>query len=281
MLPSKGVTKSSNVVVERSLADAFASFTQAAGSLENWFGNLQNEVAGLRHQLELARQQLAAERANARRAQALAEAATLLAHEIRNPLGSLELFAGLLAADRCLGEDSRNIVGHVQAGLRTLSATVNNVLHFHNPVTENLLPTNLSNLVRMTLDFLKPMADQGGVELQFEDRLGEVSIAADPHRLQQVFLNLAMNSIRFMPNGGYFRTTGAAYGEVIELRISDNGPGIADAHKKRIFEPGFTTRPGSPGLGLAVCKKIVEQHGGSIRVEDVMEGAEFVLCFRR
>ncbi len=280
MLPSGEFRIDPRVGTPQTLAAAFASFTEVAGSLEKSYGNLQNEVAGLRIELDRARVQVAAERENARRAQALAEVAALLAHEIRNPLGSLELFAGLLAEDAALCEDSLRIVGHVQAGLRTLSATVNNVLQFHGANSGSLVPTNISNLVRLTLEFLKPVADQSSIELEFEDQLGEVSMAADPHALQQVFLNLALNSFRMMTGGGRFRIATCLEERNLQIRVSDTGPGISSSQKERVFEAGFTTRPGSPGLGLAVCKKIVEQHGGTIQAADATAGAEFVLTFR-
>ena len=105
---------------------------------------------------------------------------------------------------------------------------------------------------------------------------------ADHHRLEQVVLNVALNAFRFMPNGGKLRITGGVHGEgdspVARLEISDSGSGVAVENLERIFEPGFTTRPGSPGLGLAVCKTIVEQHGGSIAVTSQPEsGTTFTL----
>jgi two-component system, sensor histidine kinase FlrB len=268
---------------EESLAVAFASFNEAAGSLEKSYAQLQREVMRLRAQLEQTNRELERERETARRAQALAEVATVLAHEIRNPLASLELFAGLLAESPELGEDNQRVVGHVQAGLRTLAATVNNVLQFHSKPPQNLVPTNLANLVRITLEFLSPLAMQSGVELEFDDNLGDVCVGADPHSLQQVLLNLAMNAIRFMPDGGTLKVSGlitdTVNGRHAELRISDTGPGIAAESRAHIFDPGFTTRPGSPGLGLPVCKKIMEQHGGKIELSEAAQGATFVLKF--
>ncbi len=286
MLPTRGFGSHSAIPVkaEESLAVAFASFTEAAGSLEKSYAQLQCEVMRLRAQLEQTNLELERERETARRAQALAEVATVLAHEIRNPLASLELFAGLLAESPELGQDNRRIVSHVQAGLRTLAATVNNVLQFHSKPPQDLIPTNVANLVRMTLEFLTPLARQSQVELEFKDELGEVCVGSDPHRLQQVLLNLAMNAIRFMPDGGRLKVagsiTGTGGGRDVELSISDTGPGIAPESRARIFEPGFTTRPGSPGLGLPVCKKIMEQHGGKIELAETASGATFVLTFR-
>lgn len=286
MLPTReyGAQVAVPIKPQESLAVAFASFTDAAGSLEKSYSQLQREVVRLRAQLEQANSELQQERETARRSQALAEVATVLAHEIRNPLASLELFAGLLSESAGLDEDNRRIVSHVQAGLRTLAATVNNVLQFHSTPSHDLIPTNLANLVRMTLEFLRPLAMQSGVELQFEDQLGNACVGADPHRLQQVLLNLAMNGMRYMQNGGVLKISGAivgtGHGRHAELRVSDTGPGVAPENVSRIFEPGFTTRAGSPGLGLPVCRKIMQQHGGTIELDSAGPGATFVLRFR-
>ena len=203
------------------------------------------------------------------RRQALAEMSSLLAHEIRNPLGSLELFAGLLAESE-LEEEERNWVGHLQAGLRTLSATVNNVLHFHSAPSPGLAPTDLGLWLRSTRDFLRPLAERAGVRMELEQELDGVRVAADRHRLEQVLLNLALNGFRFMPGGGVLEICGylsSRAGEPIAaVEISDSGLGIMAEDRERIFRPGFTTCAGSPGLGLAVCRTIMEQHGGAITV---------------
>jgi len=217
------------------------------------------------------------------RRQALAEMSALLAHEIRNPLGSLELFAGLLA-ESDLEEEERNWVGHLQAGLRTLAATVNNVLHFHSQPPPGLAPTDLGQWLRTTHDFLRPLAGRAQVRLELRQELDGVIAAADRHRLEQVLLNLALNAFRFMPGGGVVKICGAATsqagGRKATVEISDTGPGIAPEDRERIFHPGFTTCAGSPGLGLAVCKTIMEQHGGTITVESGPgPGATFKLGF--
>jgi two-component system sensor histidine kinase FlrB len=203
------------------------------------------------------------------RRQALAEMSALLAHEIRNPLGSLELFAGLLA-ESDLEEDERNWVGHLQAGLRTLAATVNNVLHFHSQPSPGLAPTDLGGWLRSTHDFLRPLAQRAQVSMELRQELDGVLVAADRHRLDQVLLNLALNAFRFMPGGGVLSIGGEACPRagrsIAMVEISDTGPGIATEDRERIFHPGFTTCRGSPGLGLAVCKTIMEQHGGAITV---------------
>jgi two-component system sensor histidine kinase FlrB len=200
-----------------------------------------------------------------RRDQALAEMSAVLAHEIRNPLGSLELFAGLLA-DAALDAECRQWVEHVQAGLRTLAATVNNVLHFHSLPQPERAPVDLGRLLAWARDFFSPLARQSRVTLGLQNGLAGVSISADRHRLEQVLLNLALNSVRALPHGGWIELRGRRNpdGRTVALEVADTGPGISPEDLPRIFEPGFSTHPGSSGLGLSVCRKIVEQHGGNI-----------------
>jgi two-component system sensor histidine kinase FlrB len=207
--------------------------------------------------LELQREQVGRQRA-------LVEMSAMLAHEIRNPLGSLELFAGLLAEARLEGE-SQTWVEHVQAGLRTLSATVNNVLHLYNTPQPEAAEMDLGQLLDWAYGFLRPLAKQARVELQLANGLHGVAVRADRHRMEQVLLNLALNAFRFMPGGGWLGIRGVQLRpEGIEIEVRDTGPGIAELDLPRIFQAGFSTRPGSCGLGLAVCQKIMEQHGGTI-----------------
>jgi two-component system sensor histidine kinase FlrB len=214
-----------------------------------------------------------------RRQQALVEMSALLAHEIRNPLGSLELFAGLLAESTLEGE-SRRWIEHVQAGLRTLSSTVNNVLDLHNEPPPERACIDAGELLGWAYDFLLPLARQARVEIQIINGLAGVPLHADRHLLEQVLLNLALNAFHFMPGGGWLSIRGVDRGaNGVEIEVRDTGPGIPDEHLSRIFEPGFSTRPGSSGLGLAVCRRIAEQHGGSIAVASHPgRGTTFKIC---
>lgn len=214
-----------------------------------------------------AARQLERDRENLRRQQALVEMSALLAHEIRNPLGSLELFAGLLA-ESGLEDEKRRWIEHVQAGLRSLSSTVNNVLDLHNEPPPERAAMDAGELLGWAYDFLLPLAHQARVELQIVNGLCGVSVAADRHLLEQVLLNLALNAFHFMPCGGWLAIHGRDLGAGgVEIEVRDTGPGISEEDLPRVFEAGFTTRPGSTGLGLAVCRRILEQHGGSITAE--------------
>ncbi len=218
-----------------------------------------------------------------RREQALAEMSAILAHEIRNPLGSLELFVGLLARAE-LPEECRPWVEQVQAGLRTLGATVNNVLHFHSLPSPQRVQTDLGALLDWAGGFLVPIARQARVELCLRNHLHGVWFQADRHRLEQVLLNLVLNALRAMPGGGWVEISGRTlYGgdcAAAAIAVSDTGPGIAPGSAGKIFEAGFSTHAGSPGLGLAVCRTIIEQHGGRLESGNrVGVGASFTMTF--
>ncbi len=220
----------------------------------------------------------------ARRMKALAEITALLAHEIRNPLGSLELFAGLIKEATTDQAEVSQWVLHMQAGLRALSATVNNVLHFHSMAPPRLTPLNVVGLLADTIQFLQPLALQRGMGIEFEPGPAEILVSGDPHRLQQVFFNLAINAFRAMPSGT--RLTLRARVEEwsgcrhAKIEFADCGVGIAPEHMEKIFDPGFTTAKSSPGLGLAVCRRLTAQHRGAIEVQSQPgKGTTFTLYF--
>jgi two-component system sensor histidine kinase FlrB len=211
------------------------------------------------------------EREASRHMVALAEIATVLAHEIRNPLGSLELLTGLLAGDAGLSSDSKQWVQHLQAGVRSLSATVNNVLRYHSPGEPQFIPIRLSEVLQNGINFVRPLAQQRGVALSLRETLGDLEIAGDAGAIHQVILNLACNAMRYTPPGGQVTLTAARQKKrgrkAVSLDFCDTGAGIKPEHLSKIFEPGFSTTRQSPGLGLTISERIVKQHGGTITVE--------------
>jgi signal transduction histidine kinase len=107
------------------------------------------------------------------------------------------------------------------------------------------------------------------MQVQLTNHAGKALLQADPHRLQQVFFNLALNAFRAMAPGGTLAVNLAwspgGRRSQVQIDFEDQGIGISADEIERIFEPGFTTHAGSPGLGLSVCRKVVEQHRGTIR----------------
>jgi two-component system sensor histidine kinase FlrB len=223
------------------------------------------------------------EREKSRNVVALAEMAAVLAHEIRNPLGSLELLTGCLAGDSGLNDESRRCVQHLRAGVRLLSATVNNVLCFHNPGAQPMSPLDLASVLKGSVEFVRPLAQQKDVHLMLRETLQHAEIAGDSNGLRQLILNLACNALRHTKAGG--KITIAADVEMraaqrwAVIEVVDTGSGIREQDMPHIFKAGFTTGQ-TPGLGLTVCQRIMEQHAGTIRVSSQLgRGTTFRMEF--
>lgn len=221
------------------------------------------------------------QREAARRTTALAEISTILAHEIRNPLASLELFAGLIESDQ--GESSEWIK-HLKAGIRTLSGTVNNVLSLNGEVKPHLVRVALANCVRGGVEFVQPIAEQAGVKLTFSAADDALSILGNEDAIRQIILNIACNAIRHTAAGGFIRVSIWAEVRRGSLRaiveLADSGCGISAKLIDHIFDAGFSGTGETPGLGLAVCRRLMKQQGGEISVTSRMnEGTTFQLEF--
>jgi signal transduction histidine kinase len=228
-----------------------------------------------------ANKQAEQEREAARHATALAEISTILAHEIRNPLASLELFAGLIEQD--LGGSSQWI-SHLRSGIRTLSGTVNNVLSLKGETKVRLAPINLLSSVRGGVDFVHPIAEEAGLELSFTAAGDTPAIEGNRDAIHQIILNIVCNAIRHTAAGGAVQVSTRRVcndgRDTALVEIKDTGCGIPANVLPQIFDAGFSATGETPGLGLAVCKRLMVQHGGAIRVSSrVNEGTTFQLEF--
>jgi len=220
------------------------------------------------------------EREEARRLIALAELSSVLAHEIRNPLGSMELLTELLMGSPEVGSEAKRWVEYLQAGVRSLSVTVNNVLRMHTMGGPVLVPLHLAPVLTEAINFVSPLAAQAGIGLSLQETLGEVEIAANSGELRQVILNLVLNALRHTAVGGQIHVCAwVDRGQAVVIEIRDTGCGILPEHLPHVFDAGFSTGR-TPGLGLAVCRKIVQQHGGMISVDsETGKGTTFRLEF--
>jgi len=168
--------------------------------------------------------------------------------------------------------------------VRSLSAVVNNVLRFHSGGSSNLKPTKLSDALRTAVNFVQPLARQTGVLLTSQLTLGATEIAADATELQQVILNLVCNALRHTPVGGLIRLGARleckSEKQIAIVEVADGGSGIRAEDLPHVFEAGFTTTRQSPGLGLTVCQRIVEQHNGTITAtSELGKGSTFRMEF--
>ncbi len=220
------------------------------------------------------------------RLSAMGEMAVELAHEIRNPLGSIELFASLLVKE--LSGDPRRWAENVRIGTRSLNTIVGNMLQFANPHTPAFSDVNTHEVIQEILKFSDPIMSQREVHVETNLKAGNPVISADRELLKQMMLNLIFNAMKAMPSQGSLtictRNIESKPGEprstMLELQIQDTGVGIPRQNLKRIFDPFFTTNKNGTGLGLSVVHQIVERHSGFIRVSSaVNRGTTFTIVF--
>lgn len=221
---------------------------------------------------------------------AMGEMVAQLAHEIRNPLASMELFAGMLREDLEDRPGARNLVDHVVNGVRALSHIVTNMLAFVRPHLPAFVTVPIAPIINESLEFVQPLAQSQGVSLAMDVPRDE-RVYADPELLRQVFLNLFLNSVQAMPDGGVLRVSlargpganGESSSDFAGIAVADSGSGIAPDHRDRVFHPFFTTKERGTGLGLAIVHSIIHSHGGTISVESAGpgKGATFTILLPR
>jgi signal transduction histidine kinase len=189
-----------------------------------------------------------------------------IAHEVRNPLGGMELFAGILR-EELQGDAAR--LAHVQRierELAHLKAVVAEFLEYARRPRPELADLDCRTLLEDVHDVLAKDLDDAGVACEIEAPVG-ARVRADPNQLRRALLNLGRNAIQATPAGGRVTLSCEPSDGRIRLRIRDSGPGISPSELESIFAPFYTTKEKGTGLGLAFVREIVHDHGGRLSVE--------------
>jgi len=239
----------------------------------------EQTAATLRASLE-ERRALEGELRRRERLATVGELTAALAHEIRNPLGSLKGAAQILA-DPTLPADERGrlltILGE-ESG--RLDRVLTDFLTLARDRKVRCTTVDIAACVRETATLLTPEAEAHGVAVRVDGAEAEVPLTGDGDLLRQLIWNLARNGVEAAGDGGNvtLRVAGGT-GDRVRLVVEDTGPGIAAADLPRLFDPFFTTRDGGTGLGLAICDRIARDHGATLTAENRPEGgARFVVA---
>jgi two-component system sensor histidine kinase FlrB len=243
------------------LQDLMSRFQSVSQSLERSYAELQERVHLLSAELKKERE----ERVRLERLAAMGEMAMELAHEIRNPLASIELYASMMH-----GEYAQQI----SRSVRLLNHTVSNTLQFGKPISPVPEEMSAAVLLDRVKSFIQPLASRKNIEIELHCQTG-CTMTADPELMHRMLLNLILNALRETPTNGTIRLTASATGSDVTLSVEDTGPGIPDATRARIFDPMYSTHREGCGLGLSIVKRIVESHGGSIDVTSSVNGTKF------
>ncbi len=215
---------------------------------------------------------------------ALGRVAASVAHEIRNPLAAIEGFGMLLERDLKDNPNLQRLASKSVYAARQLNSVVSNLLSYTRELRVELAPCDANALLADALEFVLPMAAdrKAVVELAPAKPGSSPSALADKRQMNQVLINLLMNAVQACPHrgGGVVRASCrlSPDSKRVFIEVADNGPGVPSGLKKRIFEPFFTTKDGGTGLGLSLCQRIVEAHGGAIGESgDEGRGAVFTI----
>ncbi len=247
-------------------------------------GRLAESFNSMLNQLDQSEQELkrlhAEQLKRADRLATIGELAAGIAHEIKNPLAGIAGATQIL--DREFGEEDPRwpVTQEILKLIERLDSTIRDLLDFASPSEPEMVPTDIGELVKKTLFLIEGMPErkEHGVEVDLDLDPDVPEVPTDPDLIRQVFLNMAVNAVQAMPEGGTLTISSRssadpARGDVhpaedyVVVSFTDTGQGIEEDEIKSIFTPFFTTKAQGTGLGLSITMRIVEQHGGYITVE--------------
>lgn len=203
-----------------------------------------------------------------------------LHHEIKNPLAALSLHVQLLEeelASAGSSDDVHSMLDVIQSEVKRIGGVLESFRDFASIDQLDLNEININEMVARQIKLMQPKADSQDVKIEAVLADRSLRLQGDEVRLEQVLLNLIVNSLEAMPEGGKLSILTKTSDETAFLEVADTGPGIPESLRGKILEPYFTTKTSGTGLGLAFCDKIVRQHGGSLDFETSENGTVFRL----
>ncbi len=209
------------------------------------------------------------------RLRVMGELAAEVAHEIRNPLGSIELMVTLLQEDLESSEKHKEVLSRIRTSVDNMNHTVTNILLY----TKEIHPDRSEFAVQDLIDQAEHIALNTIVKKQItvEKRLDGVFIEADFQLLKQCVANILINAAQAVEFKGRVEIDTELDSGSLKIGIKDNGPGIPEEMREKIFKPFFTTKNTGTGLGLAMVKRVIEAHSGKVRFDTDTNGTRFII----
>lgn len=207
------------------------------------------------------------------RAEHLAEIGRLaasLAHEIKNPLAGISGAIQIMRDTMPQEDPHRGVVSEILWQIKRLDATVKDLLHYARPLPPRIAAFFLDETVSHVLDYMREEPALRNVPITFESSEKNFEVCADQAQIEQLLNNLLLNAAHACEDGGSIRIFVDADEKKVELRVKDDGIGMSDQVRRKAFEPLFTTKAKGTGLGLPICRRIAQEHGGSILLESAL-----------
>jgi signal transduction histidine kinase len=245
------------------------------------FRGAREQAVELQHDLDGLLTRMATELDVATRLAAISRITGGVAHEIKNPLNAISLRLDLLRAR--LGAPEEELAGEIDIlskEVRRLDRVVKTFLDFSRPVDVNLTEVDLVAIAREVANLTTPQAGLANIKVWFEDAVQTAPIRGDADMLKQAILNLVLNAIEAMKNGGNLWLRVSREENVVVLNVSDDGPGIPTDARDKVFQLYFTTKQRGSGIGLAMTYRAVQLHNGTISFStELGRGTAFQMQF--
>ncbi len=266
----------------------FHEYSQGSNGNQRWFelvrsdfkdsrGRQLGTIVTITDKTDLKTLQIKSQRED--RLRIMGEFAAEVAHEIRNPLASIELMLQMLADD--LGEDlsAVNLIGRIRSATGTINHIVSNILLYTKHIQPEKTRVDLGKCLHQAENTAINLIIRKSVEIEY--RLAEKNVSADFELLAQCLANLILNAAQAVADreGRIVVSSSPAPDGRIKVSVADNGPGIPEEIRDKVFLPFFTTRNSGTGLGLAMVKRVIEAHDGAIELNSIPGGTVFSLFF--
>ena len=204
--------------------------------------------------------------ARAEKLSSLGEMAAGISHEIRNPLGIIRSSAELLKKKAAKVDPTNTIPDIIVEESSRLNSIITDFINYAKPRSPNIAPCRVEEVIEKNITFLEAQMNKQGyiIEKRYQNSLPQ--IMADSNMLYQSFLNILINAMQAMPNGGRILVELSSNDHLLTVHFDDEGKGIPPENLEKIWDPFFTTKDMGTGLGLGIVKNIIESHGGSIQI---------------
>lgn len=210
------------------------------------------------------------------RLMAMGEMAARISHEIKNPLGSMELFLSMLQSGKLRKQDKK-YVDYILFGVKTIDRIINNILSYTRPKTVAVKMSDLYDIVKDTIDFMGVSIGVREIDIDFNTTC-KGSAIFDPDLMKLVVMNLVSNAMEAVDRKGRIKVDIKENEKYSVLIISDSGSGMTEEVRKNIFNPFYTTKDKGVGLGLFIVYNIIKAHGGYVEVESALNhGSSFLI----
>lgn len=229
--------------------------------------------------LEHSRQQII----HAAKLAVVGEMAAIMAHEVRTPLGIIQTTSQMLQREAGLNDESKDMASMIAEESIRLNRLISALLDCARPRPPDMRQHDLLQIICRVIELLSSQAQKKAIRIDWQTDSKDVTVECDEELLIQVFLNLILNAIQLLDQGGHIRIeVDNVDNETISIAVEDNGRGIPVENQARLFDPFFTTRKGGVGLGLTVTQQIISLHGGKISAgTSALGGAGFTIYLPR